>query len=146
MQSLPSPSHKQGRQHANRVSEFCDRKYSNVSFRGGANNSPLDGSYQKVSVPGQLDLGVRSLNAEGYDQNGEVGVRYKDCPGTTQEALECKGTPETFLQKIDGFLIYNTEEALTLRPANGDKQTARALIQASNRLKNRDAVGEPGGC
>jgi hypothetical protein len=93
VQSLPSPSHKQGRQNANRVSEFRDRKYSNVSFRGGANNSPLDGSYQKVSVPGQLDLGVRSLNAEGYDQNGEVGVRYKDCPGITRGSTRVQGDP-----------------------------------------------------
>ena len=27
-----------------------------------------------------------------------------------EEALECKGTLEGFLQKIDGFLIYNTEQ------------------------------------
>jgi hypothetical protein len=27
-----------------------------------------------------------------------------------EEALECKGTLEALLQKIDGFLIYNTEQ------------------------------------
>jgi len=83
----------QGRQNANRVSEFRDPEYSNVSFRGGANNSLLDGSKKKVSVPGQLDLGVRSLSAESYDQNGEVGVLCKDCTGTTLGSTRVQGDP-----------------------------------------------------
>jgi hypothetical protein len=80
--------------------EFYERKYGDVSFRGGANKTPLDGSYQKVSVPNQLDLSVRFLSAEVCDQNSEVRVCYKDCPGITQGALKGKGTLEAFLQEI----------------------------------------------
>lgn len=131
----------------NGFSEFCDRKYTNLSFVG-ANNSPLQDlgkdSFQQEPVSKQLNRGVRFLSAEIYNQNGEVAVCHKYCTGTgAQAAPKCKGRLFDFLRDIDTFLRQSEEEIVTLRLINGDRRTIQEIDSAIARSGLKDLAFFP---
>ena len=119
----------------NGFSEFCDRKYSDVSLIG-ANNSPLEGPefkgmfYQQLTVPEQLRLGARFLSAEIYNNNGEISVCHKYCTTGGQTAPKCRRSLRNFLQDVSIFLRVNVNEVVTLRLINGDNRDIKALDDA----------------
>ena len=132
----------------NGFSEFCDRKYSDVSLVG-ANNSPLEGPdfkdmfYQQLTVPEQLGRGARFLSAEIYNNNGEISVCHKYCTKGAEAVPKCRGSLESFLQDVNTFLRGHVDEVVTLRLINGDNRDIKDLDDAFTTSKLKDLAFSP---
>jgi hypothetical protein len=133
----------------NGFSEFCDRKYSEVSLIG-ANNSPLEGTdfdgkfYQLLTVPEQLRLGARFLSAEVYNSNAEISVCHKYCTEGDQTVPKCKRSLKSFLGDVAAFLKRNPEEVVTLRLINADQRPIKELDNAFATSQLKDLAFSPG--
>lgn len=95
--------------------EFCDRKYSNITFVG-SHDSPFVGTSvadnQDVSVADQLALGVRFLQSQTHVSNGTVELCHTLC------ILADAGPLVGYLQTVKAFLDANPAEVVTLLITN----------------------------
>lgn len=98
---------------------LCGRAYSNVTFVG-AHNSAFVGELladnQLLSVPDQLGLGVRFLQAQTHDFLGHIQMCHTSC-------LERNaGSLRDYLAPVKAFLDddANANEVVTLLLTNGD--------------------------
>ncbi|EEQ86359.1 hypothetical protein RJZ56_006806 [Blastomyces dermatitidis] len=99
--------------------DYCDRRYSELSFVG-AHNSPFVGFLpqhnQEISVVSQLNLGVRYLQGQTHlNARGKLRMCHTSC------FLENAGGLDTFLRKVKGWLDDNPDEVVTLLITNGDR-------------------------
>lgn len=108
-------------QACNGNTDFCDRKYSNVSWIG-SHDSAFVGSIidprvnQEVSVTKQLDAGIRFLQAQTHSAND--GATLEMCHTTCLEFDA--GSLETYLSTVKTWLDGNANEVLTMLLVNGD--------------------------
>ena len=101
----------------NGYAELCGRLYSTVTFVG-AHDSAFVGTAvtknQYVSVADQLSSGVRMLQSQTHDLDGEIEMCHTSC------LLEDAGTLASFLANIKTFLDANPNEVVTLLLTNQD--------------------------
>ena len=96
--------------------EFCDRKYSNVTYVV-AHNSPFHlpnnaASNQDLDVATQLDDGIRGLQSETHYVNDTVMLCHNSC-----EELNA-GPLENYLTKVKAWLDVNRYEVVTILLGN----------------------------
>lgn len=97
--------------------ELCDRKYSDITFVG-THNSAFVGDAptqnQHKSVKEQLDLGVRFLQAQTQDKDGEIEMCHTYC-------WELDEGPLTdYLNEVAAWMNDNPDEVVTLLLTNID--------------------------
>lgn len=97
--------------------ELCDRKYSNITMVG-AHDSPFVGfllaDNQHESVEGQLNQGLRYLQAQTHDKDGAIQMCHTSC------VLRDAGTLQQFLGTVKTFLDGSPDEVVTLLLTNPD--------------------------
>lgn len=99
--------------------EYCDRRYSELSFVG-AHNSPFVGFLpqhnQEISVVSQLNLGIRYLQGQTHlNARGKLRMCHTSC------FLENAGGLDAYLLKVKAWLDDNPDEVVTLLITNGDR-------------------------
>ncbi|ODH46804.1 hypothetical protein GX48_07103 [Paracoccidioides brasiliensis] len=98
--------------------EYCNRRYTDVSFVG-AHNSPFVGFLpqhnQEISVINQLNLGIRYLQGQTHlNARGKLRMCHTSC------FLENAGGLDAYLKKVKSWLDDNPDEVVTLLITNGD--------------------------
>ncbi|MCJ1224250.1 hypothetical protein MMC12_000894 [Toensbergia leucococca] len=96
---------------------LCDRQYSEVS-QIGTHGSPFDGTYspfdnQGTSTIGQLEQGVRFLQAQTHMYMGELHLCHTSCLGKDA------GTLEAWLSMLKGWMDGHPMEVVSLLLTNG---------------------------
>jgi hypothetical protein len=98
---------------------FCSRKYSNVSLIG-THDSAFVGSIldprvnQEESGTQQLEAGIRFLQAQVHDFDGELSMCHTSC-------LELyAGSLQQYLEPVKIWLDGNPNEVITMLLVNGD--------------------------
>ncbi|KAH8699669.1 PLC-like phosphodiesterase [Ilyonectria robusta] len=97
--------------------DLCDRKYSDISFVGSHNSAfvgitPVHNQYKSVTE--QLDLGVRFLQAQTQDKDGEIEMCHTYC-------WELDEGPLTqYLQEVADWMGKNPDEVVTMLLTNID--------------------------
>ncbi|KAF6805109.1 phosphoinositide-specific phospholipase c-like phosphodiesterases superfamily [Colletotrichum sojae] len=97
---------------------LCGKKYSDVTFVGSHNSAFVGigpAHNQMVSVTDQLDLGVRFLQAQTQNKNGQIQMCHTDC------ALLDVGPLSQYLDEITGWINAHPNEVVTLLLTNIDK-------------------------
>ena len=98
--------------------ELCDRKYSNITqiaTHDSAFVGILPTDDQDVDVVGQLDAGVRFLQAQTHrNVFGTLSLCHTSC------FLKDAGTVEAYLQVVKTWLDTHPKEVVTLLLTNGD--------------------------
>lgn len=102
----------------NGYSEFCERKYSNITYVV-AHNSPFHilhnaASNQVYDVTTQLDNGVRGLQSETHYVNDTVYLCHTSC-----DELNA-GTLEDYLVTVKAWLDTNRFDVITILLGNED--------------------------
>ena len=116
---IASPIRPRQRQ-CNANADLCDRKYTNVSYIG-THDSAFVGDIsnptvnQEISVTGQLDAGIRFLEAQTHkDAFGTLSMCHTSC------WLEYAGSTADYLSTIKSWLDDNPDAQITVLLANGD--------------------------
>ena len=102
----------------NGYTDFCGRKYSNITYVV-AHNSPFhiahnEASNQVYDVITQLNDGVRGIQSETHYVNETVMLCHTSC-----DELNA-GTLEQYLVKVKSWLDYNRNEVITILLGNED--------------------------
>ncbi|KAI8725200.1 hypothetical protein NCS52_00090600 [Fusarium sp. LHS14.1] len=97
--------------------KLCDRKYSEITFIGTHNSAfvgetPVHNQYKSVTE--QLDMGVRFLQAQTQDKDGEIQMCHTHCWELDEGPLE------DYLQDISDWMGKNKDEVVTLLLTNID--------------------------
>lgn len=113
--ALPFNSKRQAKpEKCNGKAEFCDRKFSDVTFIGAHNSyafskNPLNvGRNQVVDVPTQLKLGARMLQAQSHMEKDVLKFCHTNCD------IFDGGSVEDYFGIVKKFLDENPNEVLTL--------------------------------
>ncbi|RGP68104.1 plc-like tim beta alpha-barrel domain-containing [Fusarium longipes] len=97
--------------------ELCSRKYSEITFIG-AHNSAFVGKKpsqnQHASVTEQLDLGIRFLQVQTRNKNGNIQLCHSHC------WLLNQGPLENYLKDISSWMVKNPDQVVTLLLTNHD--------------------------
>lgn len=106
---------------------LCSRRYSNITYIG-AHNSAFDGETivhnQHVPVTRQLDLGVRFLQAQTQDLEGDIQLCHTYC-------WELDAGPlGDYLWLLSTWLQENPGEVVTLLLTNIDAIDVRKFDEA----------------
>ncbi|KAH9862574.1 hypothetical protein IAQ61_009991 [Plenodomus lingam] len=112
----------------NGYTEFCDRRFSNVSMVV-AHNSPFvrqnnAASNQVYPVLTQLDNGIRGLSFETQKPNSTSAIRL--CH-TSCNILDV-GTLESYLATVRGWLADHPYEVITIMMGNNNGQDSRISV------------------
>lgn len=96
---------------------LCGKKYSDVTFVGSHNSAfvgitPAHNQY--VSVTDQLNLGVRFLQAQTQNKDGQIQMCHTDC------ALLDSGPLSKYLDEINTWMEAHPREVVTLLLTNID--------------------------
>lgn len=110
--------------------EYCDRRYSELSFVG-AHNSPFVGPLlqhnQDISVTEQLDFGIRFLQGQTHkNDDGVFSMCHTSC------ILEDAGSVSSYLQTVKTWLDSHPNEVVTLLITNGDGLDIKEFDDAFN--------------
>ncbi|KAM5441890.1 hypothetical protein MferCBS31731_003152 [Microsporum ferrugineum] len=110
--------------------EYCDRRYSELSFVG-AHNSPFVGPLlqhnQDISVSQQLDFGIRFLQGQTHkNDDGVFSMCHTSC------LLEDAGSVSSYLQTVKAWLDGHPDEVVTLLITNGDGLDIKEFDDAFN--------------
>ncbi|TQN63728.1 PI-PLC X domain-containing protein 1, partial [Colletotrichum shisoi] len=109
---------------------LCGKKYSDVTFVGSHNSAfvgitPAHNQY--VSVTAQLDLGVRFLQAQTQNKNGQIQMCHTTC------ALLDSGSLSRYLEEIRKWMEAHPRDVVTLLLTNID---AMPVAQFGDTFKN----------
>jgi len=121
---LALPLVKRSEQLCNGRSEFCERKYGNVTFVGAHDSfassmNPFALSRtQEVDVTTQLRMGVRLLQAQAHMNGKVLSFCHTSC------LLFNGGKVENYFGKVKRFLDRHPNEVLTIIIANPENVTA----------------------
>ncbi|KAF9459857.1 PLC-like phosphodiesterase [Collybia nuda] len=94
--------------------ELCSRSYGNVTFAGSHDSFAFDSNPldiprdQAVDIPSQLNLGIRLLQAQAHDNDGELHFCHTSC------LLYDGGKVVDYLKLVKTFLDGNPNEVITL--------------------------------
>ncbi|KAF4454320.1 tat pathway signal sequence [Fusarium austroafricanum] len=95
--------------------ELCKRKYSEITFIGTHNSAfvgELPVHKQYISVTKQLDLGVRFLQAQTQDKEGNIQMCHTHCCELDMGPLE------DYLKEVSDWIQKNPNEVVTLLLTN----------------------------
>ncbi|RBR15819.1 uncharacterized protein FIESC28_07220 [Fusarium coffeatum] len=120
--------------------KLCSRKYSEITFIG-THNSAFVGKgpshNQYVSVTEQLDLGVRFLQAQTQDKNGDIQMCHTSC------LLLDAGPLEDYLAEISSWMVKHPDEVVTLLLTNRDAIAIEKFDNAFNSTGLKPFVFRP---
>ncbi|KAJ4265591.1 hypothetical protein NW762_004884 [Fusarium torreyae] len=97
--------------------KLCKRRYSDIIFIGTHNSAfvgELPPHNQHVSVTDQLDLGVRFLQAQTQDKDGDIQMCHTHCWELDEGHLE------DYLKEVSDWMDKNPDEVVTLLLTNID--------------------------
>ncbi|KAF4967496.1 hypothetical protein FSARC_4960 [Fusarium sarcochroum] len=97
--------------------ELCKRRYSDITFIGTHNSAfvgELPVHNQHISVTDQLDLGVRFLQAQTQDKDGNIQMCHTHCWELDEGPLE------DYLKEVSDWIGKNPDEVVTLILTNID--------------------------
>ncbi|KAF5715846.1 plc-like phosphodiesterase TIM beta alpha-barrel domain-containing protein [Fusarium mundagurra] len=120
--------------------ELCGRKYSDITFIGTHNSAfvgelPINNQY--ISVSEQLNLGVRFLQAQTQDKNGDIQMCHTHC-----WQLDA-GPLHNYLEEISGWIGKNPDEVVTILLTNVDALPIEKFDEAFNSAGLKDLVFRP---
>ncbi|KAH7262126.1 PLC-like phosphodiesterase [Fusarium tricinctum] len=120
--------------------ELCKRKYSDITFIGTHNSAfvgklPVHNQY--ISVTEQLDLGVRLLQAQTQDKDGDIQMCHTHCWELDEGPLE------DYLQEISDWMGKNPDEVVTLLLTNIDALPIEKYDNAFNSTGLKELVFRP---
>lgn len=120
--------------------ELCKRRYSEITFIG-AHNSAFVGKQpsqnQYISVAEQLDLGVRFLQAQTQEKNGDIQMCHTHC------WLLDEGPIEDYLEDISSWMANNPDQVVTLLLTNHDALPIEKFDAAFNSTGLKEFVFRP---
>ncbi|KAF5659502.1 hypothetical protein FHETE_9394 [Fusarium heterosporum] len=124
----------------NGYDELCKRKYSDITFIGTHNSAfvgklPVHNQY--ISVSEQLDLGVRFLQAQTQDKDGDIQMCHTHCWELDEGPLE------GYLQEISDWMVLNPNEVVTLLLTNMDALPIEKFGEAFNTTGLEEFVFHP---
>lgn len=97
--------------------EYCALRYPEV-IQIGAHDSPFVGPLpqhnQNLEVAEQLDFGIRFLQGQTRDKDGQLNMCHTDC------LLEDAGSVESFLSTVKTWMDDHPDEVITLLITNPD--------------------------
>ncbi|KAI0189181.1 PLC-like phosphodiesterase [Xylaria flabelliformis] len=101
----------------NGKAEYCDRKYSQITFAGSHNSGfvgvgPSDN--QLTSVSAQLDQGIRFLTTQTHDKDGVIEMCHTSC-----DLLDA-GPLQDYLSTVKTWVDGHPDDVVTLLITNGD--------------------------
>ena len=118
--AIASPIFPRQQRLCNANPDTCDRKYTNVSYVG-THNSAFVGDKedprvnQELSVTGQLDAGIRFLQAQTHkDILGDLSMCHTSC------LLYYAGSLQSYLSTINDWLVAHPTTQISLLLTNGD--------------------------
>jgi hypothetical protein len=120
--------------------ELCGRKYSDITFIGTHNSAfvgELPFNNQYISVSEQLNLGVRFLQAQTQDKNGEIQMCHTHCWQLNA------GTLHNYLTEISGWIGKNPYEVVTILLTNADALPIEKFDEAFSSAGLNDLVFRP---
>ncbi|KAK2129590.1 PLC-like phosphodiesterase [Fusarium oxysporum II5] len=120
--------------------ELCRRKYSDITFIGTHNSAfvgklPVHNQY--ISVAEQLDLGVRSLQAQTQDKDGDIQMCHTHC-----WELDA-GLLQDYLEEISEWVGKNPDEVVTILLTNIDALPIEKFDEAFSSAGLKDLVFRP---
>jgi hypothetical protein len=120
--------------------ELCKRKYSDITFIGTHNSAfvgklPVHNQY--ISVTEQLDLGVRFLQAQTQNKDGDIQMCHTHCWELDEGPLE------DYLQEISDWMGKNPDEVVTLLLTNIDALPIEKYDDAFNSTGLKEFVFRP---
>ncbi|KAF5339646.1 hypothetical protein D9758_015586 [Tetrapyrgos nigripes] len=116
--SLGAASHRKSAKVCNGRAELCSRPYGNTTFLGShyswfVSNDPFaTARSQEVDIPSQLDLGVRVLQSQGLEKDGELHFCHSSC--VCRILFDGGLVGADYLSQVKTFLDANPNEVLTL--------------------------------
>lgn len=127
----------------NGFTEFCDRKYSDITF-AASHNAAFVGrlpSHNQFEYPEQgMDMGIRYFTTQVHIEDGEIRQCHSDC------ALLNVGPFSEMVVSIKTWLDAHPREVVTLLIGNGDDNIIIEEFQpAFDDAGARDMMFEPGG-
>ncbi|KAI0206732.1 PLC-like phosphodiesterase [Astrocystis sublimbata] len=101
----------------NGKAEYCDRKYSQVTFAGSHNSGfvgigPSDN--QLTSVTAQLDQGIRFMTTQTHDKDGAIQMCHTSCD------LLNAGPLQDYLNTVKTWVDGHPDDVVTLLITNQD--------------------------
>ncbi|KAJ7270240.1 PLC-like phosphodiesterase [Mycena rebaudengoi] len=105
--------------------ELCNRSYGNVTFVGSHDSAFFDNNPlalardQEVSIPKQLEAGVRLLQSQSHMKDGVLHFCHTSC------FLFDGGPVVDYLKKVKTFMDANPNEVLTLLFTNPEGVSAK---------------------
>ncbi|KAM0254038.1 hypothetical protein ACHAP5_000024 [Fusarium lateritium] len=120
--------------------ELCRRRYSDITFIGTHNSAfvgklPVHNQY--ISVTKQLDLGVRFLQAQTQDKDGDIQMCHTYCWELDEGPLE------DYLKEISDWMGKNLDEVVTLLLTNVDALPIEKFDDAFNSTGLKELVFHP---
>ncbi|KAH7003372.1 PLC-like phosphodiesterase [Fusarium venenatum] len=120
--------------------KLCKRKYSETTFIG-AHNSAFVGKQpsqnQYLPVTEQLNFGVRFLQAQTQDKNGDIQMCHTHC------WLLDEGPIEDYLKDISSWMANNPDQVVTLLLTNRDALPIEKFDAAFNSTGLKEFVFRP---
>ncbi|GAA5963810.1 hypothetical protein JCM21900_000050 [Sporobolomyces salmonicolor] len=114
----------------NGYSDFCDRKYSNVSIIGAHDSYSVSAgsiaANQNYTVETQLNNGVRMLQVQGHMNGNDLHLCHTSC------FLLDAGTFTSYLTTVKSWLDANPDEVITLLLVNTDGIAPSVWAQSYN--------------
>ncbi|GKU01866.1 tat pathway signal sequence [Fusarium langsethiae] len=121
--------------------ELCERKYSEITFIGAHNSAfvgKLPSQNQYLSVTEQLDFGIRFLQAQTQEKNGNIQMCHTYC------WLLDEGPIEDYLEDISSWMANNPDQVVTLLLTNHDALPIEKFDAAFNSTGLKEFVFQPG--
>ncbi|KAI8673874.1 hypothetical protein NCS55_00709200 [Fusarium keratoplasticum] len=120
--------------------KLCGRKYSDITFIGTHNSAfvgetPVHNQYK--SVKEQLDMGVRFLQAQTQDKDGEIQMCHTHCWELDEGPLK------DYLQEVSDWMSKNKDEVVTLLLTNIDGLSVEKFDDAFESTGLKDLVFHP---
>ncbi|OJJ35855.1 hypothetical protein ASPWEDRAFT_41090 [Aspergillus wentii DTO 134E9] len=128
-------------QACNGYTEFCERKYSNITMVT-AHNSPFAkknniASNQNYDVTTQLNDGVRMLSFEAHYYKDDIYLCHSSC------SLLNMGTLESYLTTVTNWMEDNPFEVVTILIVNSDYVSPSNFTSAIENSGLKDYAYEP---
>jgi hypothetical protein len=120
--------------------ELCKRKYSDITFVGTHNSAfvgelPVHNQY--ISVAEQLDLGVRFLQAQTQDKDGNIQTCHTYC-------WELDAGPlQSYLKEVSEWMGKNPDEVVMILLTNIDALPIEKFDDAFNSTGLKDIAFRP---
>lgn len=124
-------------------SEYCARKFSEVTFLGAhdsfaTSTNPFALSRnQRISLSDQLSMGIRLFQGQGHARDGTVHLCHTSC------MLFDGGSVQDYLTTVKAFLDVNPNEVVTILFTNPERAICGRLLAPCLRLGSLNSPSHP---